>query len=235
MAEPIWQSKLDDRFSVRVTRLSARLGSLTVQDSDQRIIFQKSVRLAYGARFGPDAADVRCWAAQCEEFIDLFVRGEREPEIEDLSSIEQSTTTVHSSNVEAEWQKIKADLDLMNTGDGSSNDPQEAVAWALQTLGPSRWTHPLHSQINKVLEVAAFILGSYQIHVHLDDEHDFSYSIFWRRRNRWMAGSNLLYNLACAVDYEIQKPFVFDPKHDYADPDGKDARLRDALVGLDRP
>lgn len=70
MTERVWQDTLDQRYRVRVDRLSLRSGQLTVKDDKTgQTLVDRVVHLSYGAVFGPDVADVDEWQRITETAI----------------------------------------------------------------------------------------------------------------------------------------------------------------------
>lgn len=68
----VWQSLLDGRYDVRVTRTDHPYrGTLTVQDTEAgETLLTEEVSLSYGAAFGPDVADVEAWADRAVRVVD---------------------------------------------------------------------------------------------------------------------------------------------------------------------
>lgn len=71
----IWESKLDEIYDCKVTRISENKGKLTIVDQFNRPLFDREVGLLYGALFGPDIDDVLYWEELCVQFIDKLVEG----------------------------------------------------------------------------------------------------------------------------------------------------------------
>jgi hypothetical protein len=69
MNEIVWNTKLDGRFEVVVTRTVPYQGELTISENDQ-VIFRQPVGLMYDAMFGPDMADVSEWKHISVTFVD---------------------------------------------------------------------------------------------------------------------------------------------------------------------
>lgn len=67
--EIVWNSTLDDRYDVVVTRTAPYQGELTISESG-KILHRQNVGLMYGAIFGPDVADVFVWKQIAIEFVD---------------------------------------------------------------------------------------------------------------------------------------------------------------------
>jgi hypothetical protein len=67
--EIVWNSKLDDRYEVVVTRTAPYQGELTISESG-KILHRQNVGLMYNAAFGPDVTDVFGWQQIAIEFID---------------------------------------------------------------------------------------------------------------------------------------------------------------------
>jgi hypothetical protein len=53
----IWTSTLDGKYVLTITRIDDYLGELTLSEGDL-LLHREVVGLSYGARFGPDVADV---------------------------------------------------------------------------------------------------------------------------------------------------------------------------------
>lgn len=70
-SELIWQSRLDDRYEIKVARKGEYVGELTIADGDA-ILLTEEVGLMYGAPFGPDASDVWDWQQRAMEFVDAL-------------------------------------------------------------------------------------------------------------------------------------------------------------------
>jgi hypothetical protein len=71
MSEPVWQSRLDDKYDVSVTQNDedAYKGTLRVVENGD-VLLEEPVGISYGAPFGPDVADVAEWQQRAAEFID---------------------------------------------------------------------------------------------------------------------------------------------------------------------
>jgi hypothetical protein len=70
MAEDvIWESLLDDRYKVMVTRTGPYRGEWSIRFGDQ-VLDRQNVGLSYGALFGPDVDDVADWQQRAIQFID---------------------------------------------------------------------------------------------------------------------------------------------------------------------
>jgi hypothetical protein len=70
MAEDvIWESLLDGRYKVMVTRTGPYRGEWCIRFGDQ-VLDRQNVGLSYGALFGPDVDDVANWQERAIEFID---------------------------------------------------------------------------------------------------------------------------------------------------------------------
>ena len=65
----IWESRLDNKFDVRVIRESASKGNLVVELNGDRL-YSKEVYLSYGATFGPDISDIGDWQKTAADYID---------------------------------------------------------------------------------------------------------------------------------------------------------------------
>lgn len=61
----IWEAKLDDLYDCKVTQTDDYLGQLTMIDPFDRKLIDREVQLTFGARFGPDVADVAYWEELC--------------------------------------------------------------------------------------------------------------------------------------------------------------------------
>lgn len=72
MSDIVWESKLDGKYDVRVVRLGAYRGKLTISTSSTELT-AFDVGLSYDAQFGPDAGDVSDWAEKAIAFIDNHV------------------------------------------------------------------------------------------------------------------------------------------------------------------
>ena len=72
----VWQSMLDGRYDVRVTRTEhTHLGILKITDTrDGRVVLEESVPLSYGAMFGPDIFDVQTWQERGIAVIDTLLK-----------------------------------------------------------------------------------------------------------------------------------------------------------------
>lgn len=69
--KPIWEARLDDRYQCTVTRVDTDTGVLRVHDEEaDLLLLQEPVGLLYGARFGPDVADVWDWEQKCVALVD---------------------------------------------------------------------------------------------------------------------------------------------------------------------
>jgi hypothetical protein len=67
--EIIWNSSLDDRYKVVVTRTAPYQGELTISEAG-KILHRQLVGLMYDAVFGPDVVDVFAWKQIAIEFVD---------------------------------------------------------------------------------------------------------------------------------------------------------------------
>jgi hypothetical protein len=65
----VWNSTLDKRYRVTVTRTGPYRGELSICDGDQALHVE-SVGLAYDALFGPDVDDVHRWQEIAVDFVD---------------------------------------------------------------------------------------------------------------------------------------------------------------------
>lgn len=69
--QAVWESTLDDRYRCVVSRTGARTGRLTITDMEtEDELHAENVRLAYGAKFGPDIGDIRTWQELAMEVVD---------------------------------------------------------------------------------------------------------------------------------------------------------------------
>lgn len=67
----IWEASLDNRYDCKVERVEDYLGHLTVVDTEtSKTMLDEDVSLMYGARFGPDVADVAFWEDMIIKAID---------------------------------------------------------------------------------------------------------------------------------------------------------------------
>lgn len=73
--DTIWESKLDEVYDCKVTRLGEYRGKLTVSDLFGRTLFEREVGLLYGAVFGPDIDDVALWEDMCVSFVNKLIEG----------------------------------------------------------------------------------------------------------------------------------------------------------------
>ncbi len=67
--EIVWNSNLDDRYEVIVTRTAPYQAELTISEAGN-ILHRQFVGLMYDAAFGPDIADCSAWKRIAIEFID---------------------------------------------------------------------------------------------------------------------------------------------------------------------
>jgi hypothetical protein len=67
--EIVWNSTLDDRYKVVVTRTAPYQGDLTISEAG-KVLHSQIVGLMYDAIFGPDIADVVAWKQIAIEFVD---------------------------------------------------------------------------------------------------------------------------------------------------------------------
>ncbi len=65
----VWESTLDGRYEVAVTRTVPYQGELTISEAGQ-VLFHQPVGLMYNAIFGPDIADVEGWQEAVVNFVD---------------------------------------------------------------------------------------------------------------------------------------------------------------------
>lgn len=70
----VWWSRLDRRYLVEVVRCPGTGDSATLRVFDHeradRALLSEPVSLAFGARFGPDVADVAAWQCRAIEVVD---------------------------------------------------------------------------------------------------------------------------------------------------------------------
>lgn len=84
---PAWEQTVDDgRFTCKVVTTDDKVayeGDLvvTVTETGEEILRER-VGISYGARFGPDVADVNVWGEKCLTVIDswLMAHGESPPQ-----------------------------------------------------------------------------------------------------------------------------------------------------------
>lgn len=67
--ETVWESELDHKYCVRVTRTLPYKGRLTITE-EEKVLHEQDVGLSYDAIFGPDAADVDEWQNIAMKFVD---------------------------------------------------------------------------------------------------------------------------------------------------------------------
>jgi hypothetical protein len=65
----VWSSKLDNKYTVEVTRTELYHGELTIADG-ATVLHREPVCLSFDALFGPDVADVAEWQEIAIAFID---------------------------------------------------------------------------------------------------------------------------------------------------------------------
>jgi len=65
----IWEATLDQIYQVNVVRTGTSTGEFSVS-RDGKVIHSEPVDLAYGAPFGPDAADVADWQEKALSIVD---------------------------------------------------------------------------------------------------------------------------------------------------------------------
>jgi hypothetical protein len=71
MTRRIEVGKLDGRYNVYVlTGEDPYRGELVVQDGDGDVLLREETTVSYGARFGPDVADVDRWTGRAIEAVD---------------------------------------------------------------------------------------------------------------------------------------------------------------------
>ena len=68
----VWWGKLDKRYLIEVRRTSTRTANLFIFDhsKNDEELFCIEVNLSYGARVGPDVADIAEWKEKVMKFID---------------------------------------------------------------------------------------------------------------------------------------------------------------------
>lgn len=71
----IWESKLDNKYDIRVERVAPYEGELVISEGDKMLTI-KQVTLTYDAKFGPDINDIREWERSCINFIDNKYKNE---------------------------------------------------------------------------------------------------------------------------------------------------------------
>lgn len=234
MPDMIWQYSPRQDFVAKVERFTHRRGILTVTGPNNQPLLRKLIALSYGARFGPDVADVERWEQTTSAFLEAFVLGQRTVELDDIPSVDEHRKAAREQAIRF-WAKLKCRLGIRDTDRLDTTNAHEAVTRALNIFGRNPDENRFSRNVNDLFQVAGHILGDFQIHVFDDGDGNMSYSVFWQRRNRWMSGRNIPYNLGCAIDEEIEKPYTFDPSRDHLDPGSEDARMRDAIIGLNRP
>jgi hypothetical protein len=73
----VWASVCDCRFGIEIQRTEdPYAGVLCIFDLDngEALLHSENVTVAFGAPFGPDAADVASWQDKGVEFIDNFLK-----------------------------------------------------------------------------------------------------------------------------------------------------------------
>lgn len=66
----VWQNRLDDKYDVFVeSKDDGYKGDLVLKEGEKELL-REQVTISFGARFGPDIADVAIWEDRCCEFID---------------------------------------------------------------------------------------------------------------------------------------------------------------------
>lgn len=68
--EIVWEARMDGRYDVRVVREADYQGKLIIKDMDGSVLDERTVRLSYGARFGPDVGDVDEWQRTAAGVVD---------------------------------------------------------------------------------------------------------------------------------------------------------------------
>lgn len=70
----VWWSRLDGRYLVEVDRIDGTADRALLRVFDhadtERELLREPVRLAYGARFGPDLEDLAAWQSRAVTFVD---------------------------------------------------------------------------------------------------------------------------------------------------------------------
>lgn len=68
----VWTSKLDDKYDISVeSKGNGYIGDLVIKDGDKELLREETT-ISYGARFGPDIADVDRWGRRCIEIVDAL-------------------------------------------------------------------------------------------------------------------------------------------------------------------
>lgn len=65
----IWESKLDNKYDIRVERVAPYEGELVISEDGKMLTIQQ-VTISYDAKFGADINDIREWERSCIDFID---------------------------------------------------------------------------------------------------------------------------------------------------------------------
>jgi hypothetical protein len=65
----IWESTVDKKFKVCVTRVAPYEGELIISEDDKMLTIQQ-VTISHDAKFGPDISDITEWERVCIDFID---------------------------------------------------------------------------------------------------------------------------------------------------------------------
>jgi hypothetical protein len=66
----IWENRLDDKYDVFVEGVEdGYKGFFVIMEGDIELL-REEVSISYGAKFGPDVADVAEWEQRCVDFID---------------------------------------------------------------------------------------------------------------------------------------------------------------------
>ena len=70
----VWAAILDKRYKIEVVRLENYKGQFTMYDShsNDEVICDEPTTLSYGAKFGPDAADLARWERRAMAIADGF-------------------------------------------------------------------------------------------------------------------------------------------------------------------
>ena len=70
--DALFGATLDKRYKLEVLRNMQGGGTVSLYDTknDNELLFQKDVDLLYGAKFGPDVADVNYWKDLAIDFVD---------------------------------------------------------------------------------------------------------------------------------------------------------------------
>ena len=68
----VWWSRLDGKYQIEVQRTGEYSAELVIYDhlDKDKELMREKVSLSYGAKFGPDTADVEDWQKKGVEFVD---------------------------------------------------------------------------------------------------------------------------------------------------------------------